>query len=100
MPPENDKYLVNKKKAMNYAILAMIGAIAGFWLGGQAVDRMGAKPVFLICHGSYFAIIILFVSRSLIPGTMMLVLWSSHLLFGLVAASSSTAVIYIVRPMT
>jgi MFS family permease len=74
------------------ANLAMIGAIAGFWVGGQAVDRMGTKPVFLICHGSYFTVIVLFIFRAFIPGAMMPVLWISHLLFGIIAASSSIAI--------
>ena len=71
--------------------LAMIGGIIGFYLGGHAVDKLGTKYLFLICHTAYFLIILLFIFRDFF-GYMMPILWTSHLLYGLVSAASSIAI--------
>jgi MFS family permease len=73
------------------ANLAMIGGIMGFWIGGNAVDKMGTKPLFLICHSSYFLILFIFVFRG-IWSTIMPTLWVSHFLFGAITAASSIAI--------
>jgi len=74
------------------ANLAMIGAILGFWIGGEAVDRLGTKPMFLICHGSYFLVLTLFIFRGIIPGSMIIILWIAHLLFGIIISANSIAI--------
>jgi len=43
------------------------GAVAGFYIGGKMVDRLGTKPVFLICHLGFAVVLFLTVLRGLFP---------------------------------
>jgi MFS family permease len=77
------------------ANLGMIGATAGFYLGGKAVDRHGTKTVFLICHFAFGLITALFLFRGLAPQGetfLMIILGTLHFMFGSVGASSSIAI--------
>ncbi len=46
-------------------LLAM-GAVAGFYLAGLLVDRIGTRPVFLLCHFGYAAIFFCVIGRDVI----------------------------------
>ncbi|HPN85129.1 MAG TPA: MFS transporter [Victivallales bacterium] len=70
----------------------IVGNLAGFYLGGLAVDKAGTKPVFLVCHFSYSLIIILFLARGLIPEISMPVIATAHFAFGVIYAASGIAI--------
>ena len=71
--------------------LLIVGALAGFVLGGRMVDKLGTKYVFMLCHFGFGAIIILFLLRSLLPGKIIVIVGILTLLFGLVQAASGIA---------
>jgi MFS family permease len=72
--------------------ITAVGAIAGFFLGGKAVDRFGTRPVFLICHFGYALVGLGYLLRDAWPGSAMVAVWTLHFLFGVVMASSSIAI--------
>ncbi len=74
------------------ANLTMIGAALGYWLGGWAVDRLGTKPIFLLCHFGFGTMIFLFLFRDLLGMPMVLALGGIHFFFGLPLAASSIAI--------
>ena len=74
------------------ANMTMIGSVAGFLLGGIAVDRFGTKNVFMSCHFAFAIVLFLFVLRGFSPIMLMPLLWTVHFVFGLVIASSSIAI--------
>lgn len=76
---------------MTLANLTMVGAVLGFYLGGKAVDRIGTKPVFLICHFGYGATLILFVMRDYLGLPALAVMAIAHVLFGGLTAAGSIA---------
>jgi MFS family permease len=73
------------------ANLTMVGAVAGFAFGGKAVDRFGTKPVFLTCHMGFAIAMAMFPLRSALPISPVPLIAFTHLLYGVVAASSSIA---------
>ncbi len=72
--------------------LLTIGALAGFFLGGRLVDRIGTRYVFMSCHFSFALILVAFLLRTLLPLPLLYAVGGLALLFGLVQASSSVAV--------
>ena len=72
--------------------LMAVGLVLGFWLGGKAVDRFGTKPVFLICHFGYGAVLFLFLARHWLPGPAIAVVGASNLFYGLMYSLSSIAI--------
>lgn len=76
---------------MILANLTMIGSVVGFYFGGKAVDRIGTKPVFLLCHFGYGASLMLFVLRDnlFLPPLFMMV--TVHAVFGGLTAAGSIA---------
>lgn len=72
--------------------LMMMGSLAGFFVGGRAVDRWGTKPVFLVCHFGYGVILALFVGRALVPAGALYVVGALRVLFGMVYAASTIAI--------
>ena len=71
--------------------LLIVGALAGFVLGGRMVDKLGTKYVFMFCHFGFGAILILFLLRNLFPGEIIFIVGILTLLFGLVQAASGIA---------
>jgi MFS family permease len=69
-----------------------VGAIAGFFIGGKAVDRFGTRPVFLICHFGFALVGLGYLLRDAWPGSALTAVWTLHLLFGVVMAASSIAI--------
>lgn len=78
-------------KVMLLANMTMIGSVIGYYIGGKAVDLVGTKPVFLICHFGYGACLFAFVLRGnffLAPFGLLAVV---HMVFGGLAAAGSIA---------
>lgn len=72
--------------------LYMIGSMFGFMAGGWMVDRLGTKPVFLICHFTYGTVLLLFLARNAMPLPPEIFLGGLNGLYGLVWAASTIAV--------
>ena len=72
--------------------LLAIGMVLGFGLGGKAVDRFGTKPVFLLCHFGYGAVLLAFLGRGAAPGPVIVIVGVLNFLYGLVYASASIAI--------
>ncbi len=70
---------------------AMVGALAGYPLGGFIVDRFGTKVVFLCCHLGFMCVAGSFPLRSFVSIDPMLYLGTLHLLWGVLLATSSIA---------
>lgn len=77
---------------MLLANLTLLASVAGYYVGGKAVDRIGTKPVFLICHFGYGVSLVLFVARGTIPFPPMVTLGLVHALFGFLMAAGSIAI--------
>ena len=88
---EKDVLSFTKTEIVFIGNLLIIGALAGFVLGGRMVDKLGTKYVFMFCHFGFGAIIILFLLRSLLPGKIIVIVGILTLLFGLVQAASGIA---------
>lgn len=73
------------------ANLRMLGAIAGFYLGGKVVERFGTKTVFLVCHFAFGLLLLLFLWRNGWGGPVVGILAAIEGVFGLFAAASSVA---------
>lgn len=73
------------------ANITMIGSVLGFYIGGKAVDRIGTKPVFLVCHFGYGLSLALFVIRDLLPCPVFPILAAVHAMFGVLVAAGSIA---------
>ncbi|MBU0715176.1 MAG: MFS transporter [Verrucomicrobia bacterium] len=82
---------MDDSKVMILANLTMIGAVIGYYFGGKAVDRIGTKPVFLICHFGYGASLALFVMRDSLFLPPLYLLAVTHAVFGGLAAAGSIA---------
>jgi len=73
--------------------LGMIGAMAGFYLGGKAIDRWSTKPIFLAGHFGYGAILFLFLLRGSLPSTVWVTyLGVLHFAYGVASAAISVGV--------
>ncbi len=70
----------------------MIGSIAGFLIGGRAVDRYTTRPVFMVCHFGFAVVLVLFLARHLAAPNLIPALAAIHLLLGMMLAASSIAV--------
>jgi MFS family permease len=73
------------------ANLRLLGSIAGFYLGGKIVGRLGTKPMFLSCHFGFGLILFLFLWRNASGGPLVPILAVLEGLFGMVWAASSVA---------
>jgi len=73
------------------ANITMIGSVLGFYIGGKAVDRIGTKPIFLVCHFGYGLALAAFVIRDILPIPLFPLLASIHAVFGLLVAAGSIA---------
>ena len=71
--------------------LLTVGSLAGFVLGGRAVDRFGTRYVFLLCHLAFGTILLLFLGRSLVPVPPLVWVGFLTLLFGVALAASGIA---------
>jgi MFS family permease len=69
-----------------------LGAVGGFFLGGRLIDRVGTKPVFLICHFAYGAIFFAVLARDLIPVPVVWWMGALNIACGVVGAGSSVAI--------
>ncbi len=83
---------LSDKVVVTLGNMLMIGSVAGYLLGGKAVDRYGTKPVFLVCHLGFSLALLGFLTRGLAPSLLIYLLVLLHLLFGFVSAASSIAI--------
>jgi len=88
---EKDVLFFSKTEIVFIGNLLIVGALAGFVLGGRMVDKLGTKYVFMFCHLGFGVILILFLLRSLFPGEIIVFVGILTLLFGLVQAASGLA---------
>ena len=88
---EKDVLSFTKTEIVFIGNLLIVGALAGFVLGGRMVDKLGTKYVFMFCHFGFGVILILFLLRSLFPGEIIFIVGILTLLFGLVQAASGIA---------
>ena len=73
--------------------LMMLGAIAGYLYSGRIIDRVGTKPVFIVCHLAFFAVLCLPLARGLVPAVLQLPFFGLiNVLFGTILAASSVAI--------
>jgi MFS family permease len=72
--------------------LLAFGSVVGFFLGGRLVDRVGTKPMFLICHGAFGAIFVGVVARPFVPIPEVIWLGALNAAYGVVMAGSSVAI--------
>ena len=82
---------MDDSKVMILANLTMIGSVIGFYFGGKVVDRIGTKPVFLICHFGYGMSLMLFVMRDSLFLPSLCLLAVVHTVFGGLVAAGSIA---------
>lgn len=73
------------------ANIRMLGAIAGFFLGGKVVQRFGTKRIFLVSHFAFGIVLFLFMWRNGWGGPVVPFLAVFEALFGLFTAASSVA---------
>lgn len=88
---EKDVLSFSKTEIVFIGNLLIVGALAGFVLGGRMVDKLGTKYVFMFCHFGFASILIMFLLRSLFPGEIILFVGILTFLFGLVQAACGLA---------
>jgi len=88
---EKDVLHLSKVEIVFIGNLLVVGALAGFILGGRMVDRFGTKYVFLWCHFGFGLILFFFMWRGIFPGEVQITVGVLTILFGLVQAASSIA---------
>ena len=88
---EKDVLSFSKTEIVFIGNLLIVGALAGFVLGGRMVDKLGTKYVFMFCHFGFAAILLMFLLRSLFPGEIILFVGILTFLFGLVQAACGLA---------
>ena len=71
--------------------LLILGSLAGFFIGGRMVDRIGTKYVFLFCHLGFGTIMFLFLLRDTFQFEYIFFVGTLTILFGIVQAASSIA---------
>jgi len=88
---EKDVLHFTKVEIVFIGNLLVIGALAGFVLGGRMVDRFGTKYVFLLCHFGFATILFLFLWRAFFTDGIQIYIGILTILFGMVQAASSIA---------
>jgi len=68
------------------------GMVFGFFLGGRAVDRLGTKSAFLVCHFGFATILPAVLLRGFVPLPPTIYMGGLQLLFGLFAGGGSIAI--------
>jgi MFS family permease len=89
---EKDVLHFSKDQIVLMGALLMIGAVAGYYLGGRMVDKIGTRYVFLICHFSFSLVLFLFLLRDWIPLPFVFTIGGLTTLFGLIVAASGIAI--------
>jgi len=88
---EKDVLQLTKVDIVFIGNLLIVGALAGFYLGGRMVDKFGTKYVFFLCHFGFGAIVFLFIWRDIFPGEIIIFVGILTVLFGMVQAASGIA---------
>ena len=88
---EKDVIQMEKVNIVFVGNLLVVGALAGFFIGGLLVDKIGTKYVFLICHFGFGSIIFIFLFRNYFPIEIKFFVGMLTIMFGLVQAASGIA---------
>lgn len=72
--------------------MGTVGSLAGLFLGGLMVDRLGTKSVFLLCHFAFGAVLVGFLGRIFAPGAALALFGTLSLFFGAAQAASGIAI--------
>lgn len=72
--------------------LFLVGSVAGNFLGGRLVDRLGTRLVFLTTHTCLAAIIVLMLARHWMPWPLVVHVGICSLLFSLAGATTGIAI--------
>lgn len=70
--------------------LTMVGSLFGFVFAGRITDRLGSKPVFVLCHLGYAVSMSLFLTRGVVSPSALAA--TVHLLYGFCWAASMVAI--------
>ena len=89
---EKDILLFDNDQIILMGTLLLIGAVAGFFIGGKMVDRVGARYVFLACHLSFGITLCVFPMREWLPFSLITTMAVGTILFGLIQGASSIAI--------
>lgn len=89
---EKNALALSSGRVVLLANLTMTGGMCGLFLGGRAIDRWGAKYVFMMCHFGFGLGILGFVMRGLVPFPLPVTLGGVHFFLGAVAAASGIAI--------
>jgi MFS family permease len=89
---QKEKMQLGDSQVIILSAMLMIGAVLGFLIGGKAVDRVGTKLVFLVCHFLLGAILILFLMRDLLPFPAFISVGIFNFLFGMALSASNIAI--------
>jgi len=87
-----DTLKMTEGQVMLIGNLMAVGALAGFFVGGRLVDKLGTKHVFMSCHFSFALILLSFLLRDFAPLQPLAYLGMLSLVFGLIQASSGVAI--------
>jgi MFS family permease len=69
-----------------------IGSVVSFYFCGKLVDRIGTRPVFLLCHGCFAALFFAVLLRGCSPLSSLWWMGIQNLLYGIAGAGVSVAV--------
>ncbi|MCP4297993.1 MAG: MFS transporter [Proteobacteria bacterium] len=72
-------------------ILLSLGSLIGFYYGGKIVDSYGTRPVFLLNHIMFFVVILLILTRAMIPLPLIITMGALTAVYGFGIACSSIA---------
>lgn len=72
-------------------ILLAVGSLIGYYYGGKMVDSYGTKPVFLMNHFLFAFVILIILSRDMIPLPLIVIMGVLTGLYGFAFACSSIA---------
>ncbi|RKZ72814.1 MAG: hypothetical protein DRQ57_16335 [Gammaproteobacteria bacterium] len=89
---EKEVMMLKAETVVWLANIGLFGCLGGFYVGGHAVDRLGTKPVFLICHFGFAVFSILFIFRDISPVLTMPLLGICNFAFGFIFSGSSIAI--------
>ncbi len=89
---EKKELMLGSGQVVFLANLTLVGGLLGHFVGGQAVDRIGTRSVFLTCHFGFAACLLGYVLRVVMPFPLLVSLGIVHFVFGLVQTSSMLAI--------
>ena len=89
---EKNVLRLGDNQIVTMGFLYMIGATVGYGVVGKAIDRFGTKPVFLVGHFGYGAVLFLYLARTAFGPSPIFVVGLMRFCFGAVYAAISCAI--------